>query len=95
MFFRMTCIALFMIAVGLAGSGVPAAIAAEKTCVECHKKVIAKRVVHSAVSQYARMEQGCETCHTASHAKKKGELSLAAKVPELCYMSHDQGKFTK
>ena len=84
-----------MIAGGLTGSGVPAAIAAEKTCVECHKKVIAKRVVHSAVSQYARMEQGCEACHTAPHAKKKGELSLAAKVPELCYMCHDQGTFTK
>lgn len=69
--------------------------AAEKTCIDCHKKIIAKRVVHAALNQYVRMEHGCATCHTAPHAKKKGVLSLAAPVPDLCFMCHDKAKFSK
>jgi predicted CXXCH cytochrome family protein len=71
------------------------AIAAEKTCIDCHKKVIAKRNVHAAISQYARMEQGCPSCHDEPHAKKKGTLSLIAVVPDLCFMCHDKTKFLK
>ena len=70
-------------------------VAAEKTCIDCHKKVTAKRVIHPALSQYARMEQGCDSCHTAPHAKKKGALSLSAAVPELCFQCHDKTNFTK
>jgi predicted CXXCH cytochrome family protein len=71
------------------------ASAAEKTCIDCHKKVTAKRVIHPALSQYTRREQSCASCHTAPHAKKKGELSLAAAVPELCFQCHDKTNFTK
>ena len=95
MLFRQIIISMALILGGLAAAGPAGAGTAAKTCVDCHKTVIAKRVVHSAISQYARMEQGCDPCHTAPHAKKKGELSLAAAVPELCYMCHDQGKFSK
>jgi predicted CXXCH cytochrome family protein len=69
--------------------------AAEKTCIDCHKKVIAKHAIHSAIGQFARMEQGCDSCHMAPHAKKKGELSLASAVPDLCYMCHDKANFSK
>src|SRR5512136_1577602 len=69
--------------------------AAEKSCIDCHKKVIAKRNVHSAISQYARMEQGCASCHTEPHAKKKGSLSLASPVPDLCFLCHDKANFSK
>ena len=69
--------------------------AAEKTCIDCHKKVIAKRVIHPAIGQFARMEQGCSSCHMEPHAKKKGALSLAAAVPDLCYMCHDKANFAK
>jgi predicted CXXCH cytochrome family protein len=69
--------------------------AAEKSCIDCHKKVIAKRTVHPAISQYARMEQGCPSCHREPHAKKKGALSLVSPVPDLCYMCHDKANFSK
>lgn len=93
MFFRSAFTIAFLVVL----SFVPAAVsnAAEKTCIDCHKKVFAKRVVHAPLNQYVRKEQGCELCHTASHAKKKGELSLAAPVPELCFMCHDKANFTK
>jgi predicted CXXCH cytochrome family protein len=71
------------------------AIAAEKTCIDCHKKVIAKRNVHAAISQYARMEQGCQSCHINPHAKGKGVFALASPVPDLCFMCHDKANFTK
>jgi len=74
---------------------VTAAGAAEKTCIDCHKTVISKRVVHAALNQFVRMEHGCASCHTDPHAKKKGALSLAAPVPELCFMCHDKTKFSK
>lgn len=69
--------------------------AAEKNCIDCHKKITAKRVIHAALAQYARMEHGCASCHTEPHAKKKAALSLAAPVPELCFMCHDKAKFSK
>jgi predicted CXXCH cytochrome family protein len=80
--------ALHLVVVATAG-------AAEKTCIDCHKKVFSKRVVHAPLNQYVRMEQGCELCHTAPHAKKKGALSLAAPVPDLCFMCHDKAAFSK
>jgi predicted CXXCH cytochrome family protein len=69
--------------------------AAEKSCIDCHKKVIAKRTIHSAIGQFARMEQGCSSCHTEPHAKKKGVLSLSSPVPDLCFMCHDKANFAK
>ena len=74
---------------------VSAAGAVEKTCTDCHKKVISKRVVHAPLNNDVRIEQGCALCHAAPHAKKKGELSLAAPVPDLCYMCHDKADYTK
>lgn len=80
---------------GLLAVFVTAAGAAEKTCIDCHKKVLSKRIVHSPMNQYVRKEQGCALCHTDPHAKKKGVLSLAAPVPELCFMCHDKAVFSK
>jgi predicted CXXCH cytochrome family protein len=75
----------------------PAAGAADKdkSCVDCHKKLITKRVVHPAIAQYARMEQGCPSCHTAPHGKQKAEKSLKEKVPGLCFQCHDKQNFSR
>lgn len=93
MFFRSFSTAALLSCISFtlaAGAG-----AVEKTCIDCHKKIITKRVIHFALSQYARMEQGCSSCHTDPHAKKKGVLSLSAPVPDLCFMCHDKAKFLK
>jgi len=90
--------AILTVALLLAGVFVPlAAGAAEKdrSCVDCHKKLVAKRVIHQAMAQYARMEQGCPSCHTAPHGKQKAEKSLTAKVPGLCYQCHDKEVFSR
>jgi predicted CXXCH cytochrome family protein len=71
------------------------AAATEKTCVECHKKLIAKRAVHPAISQYVRMEQGCPSCHTEPHGRKKAEKSLTEPVPGLCFQCHEKERFSR
>jgi len=82
------CVVLILFAAVSAG-------AADKSCIDCHKKLTAKRMVHAAIGQFARMEQGCPSCHTAPHAAKKAELSLTVPVPDLCYQCHDKANFTK
>ncbi len=68
----------------------PAPVSAkEQQCLDCHAKVQSGKVVHAALGM------GCESCHTAPHAKKKPELSLMSEVPELCFNCHDKGAFTK
>ena len=80
---------LFLVATAVNAS------AAEKSCLDCHKKLISKSVVHPAITQFVRMEQGCPSCHQAPHGKKKAEKSLTEKVPELCFQCHDKDLFTK
>lgn len=53
---------------GLLPIFVTTAGAAEKTCIDYHKKVILKRVVHAVLNQFVRMEHGCASCHTEPHA---------------------------
>jgi predicted CXXCH cytochrome family protein len=67
----------------------------EQPCLDCHKKLIAKRTVHPAISQYVRMEQGCPSCHTSPHGKKKAVKSLTEPVPGLCFQCHEKERFTK
>ena len=63
---------------------------AAETCLKCHAAFKKAKVVHPAV------EMGCGSCHEKPHAnKKKADLSLTAKVPDLCFTCHDKSGFTK
>ncbi len=58
----------------------------QKTCIDCHNKIISGKIVHAAT-------EDCSTCHTANGNKHplpgtKG-FDLSDKIPDLCYMCHD------
>jgi len=89
------CIIPSLLCLGLVLGAASLSGAAEKTCIDCHKKVISKRAIHAAISQYVRMEQGCASCHREPHEKKKGSLALVSPVPDLCFMCHDKANFSK
>jgi predicted CXXCH cytochrome family protein len=83
-----------VVALGGAASEATAA-AAERSCLDCHKKLLSKRTIHPAIAQYARMEQGCPSCHEAPHGKNKATKSLTAAVPDLCFQCHDKEHFIR
>ena len=66
-----------------------------KSCTDCHKKIVSGKILHPAFSKYLREDQGCEICHTAPHKEKRPSHSLVSPVPDLCFMCHDRGAFSK
>lgn len=59
----------------------------EKSCIDCHEKLIKHTFIHMAV------EDGCENCHESidnNHPREgvKG-FKLIEKLPELCFTCHE------
>ena len=71
------------------------AFAGPVDCLECHKDLTTKKVVHAAVTM------GCDSCHTdldaseVPHKFGKGKKGLSSQPPELCFGCHDKKEFTK
>lgn len=63
---------------------------AQKKCIECHAKIIAKKKIHGPVGT------SCASCHKANANAHPLEdvdgFSLIAKVPDLCYGCHEMKK---
>ena len=58
-----------------------------KTCMDCHGKVVEKKVPHKPVTE------GCGKCHTSNGKKHPLEdvagFTLTLKVPQLCFSCHE------
>ena len=67
----------------------------DRSCLDCHKKLIARAAIHPVIAQYARMDQGCPSCHEEPHGKNKSKKSLIAVVPDLCLQCHDKAKMDR
>ncbi len=60
--------------------------AQEKSCTDCHSKLINKKIFHAAADD-------CSNCHSITvnqeHFTKKNDFALNEKMPDLCYMCHE------
>lgn len=84
---RKTAIVLLLIAAATSAAFAPSAHSGQKdACIKggCHQDMLKPKFVHGPVAV-----QDCHFCHRQTGDHK---FALVAKVPELCYLCHEQGK---